>query len=223
MIKASNHRILIFTAFILSLQIHASFAQKIHSDSINNTPFSDLKNEISFQLLNVSELDKKIFGVPSLAYQINLKQIHFNAQLGYYKGTSNDHSYLLDQRELLSMRIGAFYHANFNHFQPFLGIEGFYGYSFRNYYTSYFQLREKTKSIGLSAVLGFRFWISRRFSAQINTRLDRFCEDAYKYSNVEDDMAPDPNVIRYITIESQTKNSKTKFTSIGAVGLSFHF
>jgi hypothetical protein len=223
MLKASDHRILIFTAFIFSLQIQASFAQKIHSDSINKTPFSDLKNEISIQLLNVSELDKKIFGVPSLAYQINLRQIHFKAQLGYYKGTSYDHSYLIDQREILSMRIGAFYHANFKYIQPFLGMEGFYGYSFRNYYTSYFQLREKTKSIGLSTVLGFRFWINRRFSAQINTRLDRFCEDAYKYSNVEDDMAPDPNVMSYITIENQSKNNRTKYSPMGSVGFSFHF
>ncbi|MDP4687346.1 MAG: hypothetical protein NWR30_00840 [Salibacteraceae bacterium] len=161
--------------------------------------------------------------MPSLAYQINLKQIHFEAQLGYYKGSTNNHSYPLDQRELLSMRIGGFYHSNFVHLQPFLGVEGFYGYSFRNYYTSYFQLRQKTTAKGLSAVMGCRYWISNRFSMQIDTRIDRYIENEYKYTNVEDDMAPDPNVTSNITIENQSKKNKTKYSPIGSVGFSFHF
>lgn len=223
MISNNIHKIHWWILVSFCFQASISLGQNIPSDSVHSKPFSSFKNEISIQLLTTKELDDKILGIPSVAYQISFKKFHFKAQLGYFTGENNNRSDLKDQREVYSIRVGGFYHSNLGHFQPFLGVEGFYGYSFRNYYTSYFQLREKTTAKGLSAVMGCRYWINNRFSVQINTRIDRYVENEYKYTNVEDDMAPDPNVTSYITIENESKKNRTKYSPIGSVGFSFHF
>lgn len=218
--------------FFLATVLKPSFGQTktdtaaTEGDIVEKTlPYFEHKNEVSFGYLNVNELDNKVFGLPSLSYQRMFKHILAKAQFAYFKqdkGAPNS-TFTRDFRSIYTFRLGAYYHIFKNSFQPFIGLETFLGASDRYKTSSYSWFEEIRETVGISGVLGSRYWLNKRFSCHLNLRMDVRQQTIYTFYRVVDDMSDDFSNPDYFTTDEFVRIRKPHFSPIGTFGFGFHF
>ena len=182
--------------------------------------FRVYKNHIGIGYLHTREVDIDGFGVPSINYKRYFYHGAFTFKFG---GTINNTQDVNIQsgknyRALAMIRSGYEYHVNLGRLVATLGAEAFGGYSNRDQDNFNETIISESFVVGVSPLVGFKFWIAERLSFDINTRFDlNFKKTSREYSFFD----WQSQAVNTTFTESQGMN--LRITPIGEFMFNFHF